>query len=67
MFRAALVILILVAGCSDSQSPVEDPVVADNEKVQNRGSDSDNWWDSLPRPEWGQYEKIDQTEDWFEV
>jgi glyoxylase-like metal-dependent hydrolase (beta-lactamase superfamily II) len=45
--------------------PVTD--TADNELVQNRGSGKDNWWDSLPRPEWGAYEKIEQSEDWFEV
>lgn len=39
----------------------------DNEQVQNRGAERDNWWDSLPRPEWGQFEQIEQSEDWFEV
>ena len=65
MLRIALVLLIFIAGCSGSDGP--EPAVADNEQVQNRGAQKDNWWDSLPRPEWGQYEKIEQTEDWFEV
>jgi glyoxylase-like metal-dependent hydrolase (beta-lactamase superfamily II) len=67
-----LVILSLVA-CSDRPAPApgEDRVaqadVSDNEQVQNRGAGKDNWWDSLPRPEWSAYEKIEQDQDWFEV
>ena len=41
--------------------------MSNNEQVQNRGADKDNWWDSLPRPEWSAFEKIEQSEDWFEV
>jgi len=61
-----MVLWLLLSGCSD---PVEQamPVTADNEQVQNRGADKDNWWDMLPRPEWAAYEKIEQSEDWFEV
>jgi glyoxylase-like metal-dependent hydrolase (beta-lactamase superfamily II)/membrane-bound inhibitor of C-type lysozyme len=40
---------------------------ASNEQVQNRGAGKDNWWDSLPRPEWSAFERIDQDQDWFEV
>jgi glyoxylase-like metal-dependent hydrolase (beta-lactamase superfamily II) len=67
-----LVTLSLVA-CSDRPAPAprEDRVaqadVSDNEQVQNRGAGKDNWWDSLPRPEWSAYEKIEQDQDWFEV
>ena len=67
MLRFALILLILAAGCSDPQSPETGSAVGDNEQVQNRGAGKDNWWDSLPRPEWGQYEKVEQSEDWFEV
>jgi hypothetical protein len=35
--------------------------------VQNRGSDTANWWDALPRPEWTQYERVAVDDDWFEV
>ena len=38
-----------------------------NEQVQNRGASKDNWWDKLPRPEWSEFERIDQDQDWFEV
>lgn len=55
LFAAAIVL----AACG---APVED-----NEQVQNRGSDKDNWWDALPRPEWAEFERIPQDQDWFEV
>ena len=43
------------------------PSVSDNEQVQNRGADKDNWWDKLPRPEWSAFERIDLPDGWFEV
>ena len=39
----------------------------DEGQVENRGSQTENWWDALPRPEWAQYERIDVEDDWFEV
>ena len=41
--------------------------ISNNEQVQNRGANKDNWWDKLPRPEWASFERIDQDQDWFEV
>ncbi len=72
MSRGLCLFFILSLGaCSEqadqSSHRTEDAVVADNEQVQNRGADKDNWWGSLPRAEWGEYEKVDQSEDWFEV
>lgn len=64
-----LIVVLLISGlvaCSE-QADQPGPVVADNAQVQNRGANKDNWWDSLPRPEWGAYEKVEQSEDWFEV
>lgn len=46
---------------------VADAEVVDNTQVQNRGADKDNWWDSLPRPEWSAYTKVDLDDDWFDV
>jgi len=61
----------MLAACSteNGNPPAESPrpAVADNEQVQNRGAGKDNWWDKLPRPEWRAFEKIEQSEDWFEV
>ena len=66
--KAWLIFVFVIAACSgpDGQPPEPAPV-ADNDQVQNRGADKDNWWDSLPRPEWGAYPKVPQSEDWFEV
>ena len=68
MLRLAIVsgLLALVA-CSEQPAGNSDLAAADNEQVQNRGTDKDQWWDALPRPEWAQYEKVEQSEDWFEV
>lgn len=38
-----------------------------NELVENRGAGKDNWWDSLPRPEWQTYARFDVPGEWFEV
>jgi len=68
-----LLVLIVMSGLSacadtaDDPLPVAEPSVVDNEQVQNRGAGKDNWWDSLPRPQWSAFQRIDQTEDWFEV
>ena len=59
--------LALLTACSEPTAVTDEPAVANNEQVQNRGADKDNWWDALPRPEWGQYAKVDQSEGWFEV
>jgi glyoxylase-like metal-dependent hydrolase (beta-lactamase superfamily II) len=65
--------MALLGACSAPQEPAPaavDEITADNqnnEQVQGRGADKDNWWDDLPRPEWGAYAKIDQEEDWFDV
>lgn len=57
--------LLCIAGCGEP--PVDPPLQVDNEQVQNRGANKDNWWDKLPRPEWAAFEKIEQDQDWFEV
>ncbi len=71
-----LFFLLLVAtantACGDQSEnaaalPEAVPEIANNEQVQNRGANKDNWWDALPRPEWSAFEKIEQSEDWFEV
>ena len=67
-----LMLLVVSALCAcadraDDTAPVAEPAVADNVLVQNRGANKDNWWDSLPRPEWSAFEKVEQSEEWFEV
>ncbi len=59
------VALALLVGCGPAEPPTAG--VSDNEQVQGRGAERDNWWDKLPRPEWSAFEKIDTDQDWFEV
>ncbi len=61
-----LIAISILAACAERS---DDPAasVADNEQVQNRGANKDNWWDSLPRPEWSAFISIGQSDDWFDV
>ena len=43
------------------------PGPATDAQVENRGSETENWWDALPRPEWSKYEQVSVDEDWFEM
>lgn len=60
---------ILLGVCSNSAQPLatEEPDIAKNRQVQNRGADKDNWWDALPRPEWSAYTKVDLDDGWFDI
>lgn len=40
---------------------------ADNALIQNRGASKDNWWDALPRPAWSKFQKVLESQGWFEV
>jgi len=35
--------------------------------VENRGSNTEQWWGKLPRAEWSQYQRLDDGNGWFEV
>lgn len=37
------------------------------QKVENRGTNKENWWDKLPRPDWKAFQQIETESDWFEV
>lgn len=62
-------LLVCVFAVTSCARPADPPAAAsiDTTQVQNRGSGTDNWWDALPRPEWSEFEKVDQDVDWFEV
>jgi glyoxylase-like metal-dependent hydrolase (beta-lactamase superfamily II) len=68
-----LAILLLVAGCSPNQPSAEtvaELVASESgaaDSIQNRGANTDNWWDALPRPEWEGVERVDDGAGWFEV
>jgi glyoxylase-like metal-dependent hydrolase (beta-lactamase superfamily II) len=36
-------------------------------EITDRGSDTAQWWDQLPRPEWQAFERVAIDDDWFEV
>jgi glyoxylase-like metal-dependent hydrolase (beta-lactamase superfamily II) len=62
--------LLLVWGCGERVGdtpdvPADEPEAA--EGVSNRGADTEDWWDALPRPEWAAFERLDDEEGWFEV
>ena len=42
-------------------------MVADNQQVHGRGSGKDTWYSKLPRAAWSKYEKVPQSQPWFEV
>jgi len=63
-----LILATVFVACGDqtdntASAPEAGPEIVNNEQVQNRGANKDNWWDALPRPEW----RVEQSEDWFEV
>lgn len=58
--------LLTLAACSEPDTPVPVETI-DDSQVQNRGAGTDNWWDALPRPEWGEYVRVHQDLEWFEV
>jgi len=64
---AGLLMCLAACGPGQPEGTGDAPAVADNEQVQTRGANKDNWWDALPRPEWSAFEKIPQDQDWFEV
>ena len=64
-FHIGLFIWMAMATLSCSNK--KDNNASSVQQIQNRGEGKNNWWDSLPRPAWSQFEKIDQDQDWFEV
>ncbi len=67
-----LILATAIAACGEpsentASPPGAEPEIVDNAQVQGRGANKDNWWDILPRPAWDAFEKVEQSEDWFEV
>lgn len=60
-----LLLVVALAGCG--RQAAAPAAAGDAGEVENRGADTANWWDQLPRPEWGRYELLQQDQDWFEV
>ncbi|MEP6390523.1 MAG: MBL fold metallo-hydrolase [Halioglobus sp.] len=38
-----------------------------NEEVENRGADTQNWWDKQPHPQWTEFERLKAVGNWFEI
>ena len=51
-----ILIITLSFNCSTNSTSKEK--VVDSEKVENRGTDKENWWDNLPRPAWKKFKQI---------
>jgi glyoxylase-like metal-dependent hydrolase (beta-lactamase superfamily II) len=58
--------LLTISACSKPVDPILVETSA-NAQVQNRGAGKDNWWDALPRPEWGEFVRVHRDLEWFEV
>ena len=58
-----------LSACSPASVPESQSSAGEDYEggVQNRGLDTANWWDALPRPEWSEYERVAVDDDWFEV
>lgn len=55
-----------LTGCSQIANESA-TITAGNGGVENRGSNTNNWWNELPRPEWAAFEQVATDQDWFEV
>lgn len=53
------------AGIGDGAAAAADP--AEQGGVANRGANTAQWWDALPRPEWSTFERLDDGKGWFEI
>lgn len=51
-----LALSLLLCACGDAP-----------DAPSNRGSETANWWDQLPRPEWQAFERLDDGSGWFEL
>jgi len=71
MIIRILTLLILFTGlaaCGERDvEPKSDSVITENQQIQGRGENKDNWWDNLPRSHWDKFELVKQDQDWFEV
>ena len=52
-----LLLILTISACDKS----------DEGGVTGRGEGTENWWEALPRAAWGEFEKIETNQSWFEV
>jgi glyoxylase-like metal-dependent hydrolase (beta-lactamase superfamily II) len=69
---AVLAILAAALACG-TREPAASPAPpgsrdgTDNVEVKNRGEGKDRWWDALPREAWSEFQRVEQSQEWFEV
>ncbi len=54
---------VALSGCTG----VDPTPRSDNSDVTGRGEGKDDWYSALPRAAWSAFERVDQSQDWFEV
>lgn len=62
----------LLGACSGDEEVAAEAVAETSDAeaadgVENRGADTERWWDKLPRPEWQAFKRLDDGNGWFEV
>lgn len=58
----SLICLFFLSACQNNTPSSEYTA-----KVENRGTNKENWWDKLPRPAWEKFQKIKTNSIWFDV
>ena len=72
MMRALLILAasfcaLSAVACGGSEPASENASAEDETTVEGRGGDTANWWDALPRQEWSAYQRVLESDPWFEV
>lgn len=67
VIAVCLCIAVFLSGGCDSNTGDNPAALVETTGVQNRGSNTNYWWNELPRPEWAAYERVATSQDWFEV
>lgn len=57
----------LLAAAALHAAPATTADAAAEQGVDDRGADTERWWDALPRPAWSAFERIAPELVWFEV
>jgi glyoxylase-like metal-dependent hydrolase (beta-lactamase superfamily II) len=57
----AVILFIFLTACS---GPATEPEAT---RVEGRGTETENWYDKLPRSQWAQYERVKPETPWFEI
>lgn len=68
IFAATACALTAVSCGRGDSKPANKNASAESElSVEGRGADTANWWNALPRQEWSAYQRVLESDPWFEV